>query len=151
MNYCRSSRYTFWITHQYVLLSFLSVSTSSSMYCIWSRFKFYLPYAYKVFPFENVAICILLRYLLDKVHHGHREGLVGQTIWLFYPQLIMIKTSYILGPSKKKFKQLQQPKRLTYMILALNESMKIFFGQLHRFSLFHWTCLASLCPSRYAS
>ena len=52
---------------------------------------------------------------------------------------------------QKKFKQLLQPWRLNYMILALNESMKIFFGQLHSFSLFHWTCLASLRPSRYAS
>ena len=52
---------------------------------------------------------------------------------------------------QKKFKQLLQPWRLNYMILALNESMKIFFGQIHSFSLFHWTCLASLRPSRYAS
>ena len=52
---------------------------------------------------------------------------------------------------QKKFKQLLQPWRLNYMILALNESMKIFFGQIHSFSLFHWTCLASLRPSRYTS
>ena len=59
---------------------------------------------------------------------------------------------YILDRSfQKKFKQLLQPWRLNYMILALNESMKIFFGQIHSFSLFHWTCLASLRPSRYAS
>ena len=32
---------------------------------------------------------------------------------------------------QKKFKQLLQPWRLNYMILALNESMKIFFCQLH--------------------
>ena len=38
---------------------------------------------------------------------------------------------------QKKFKQLLQPWRLNYMILVLNESMKNFFGQLHRFSLFH--------------
>ena len=61
--------------------------------------------------------------------------------------------SYVLliRSFQKKFKQLQQPWRLNYLILALNESMKIFFGQLHRFSLFHWTCLASLRLSRYAS
>ena len=38
---------------------------------------------------------------------------------------------------QKKFKQLLQPWRLNYMILALNELMKIFFGQIHSFSLFH--------------
>ena len=38
---------------------------------------------------------------------------------------------------QKKFKQLIQPWRLNYMILALNESMKIFFGQIHSFSLFY--------------
>ena len=41
---------------------------------------------------------------------------------------------------QKKFKQLLQPWRLNYMILALNESMKIFFGQVHSFSLFPRTC-----------
>ena len=38
---------------------------------------------------------------------------------------------------QKKIKQLLQPWRLNYMILALNESMKNFFGQIHSFSLFH--------------
>ena len=38
---------------------------------------------------------------------------------------------------QKNFKQLLQPWRLNYMVLALNESMKIFFGQIHSFSLFH--------------
>ena len=45
--------------------------------------------------------------------------------------------NYILGPSKKIFKQLLQPWRHNYIILVLNQSMKIFFGQIHSFSLFH--------------
>ena len=38
---------------------------------------------------------------------------------------------------QKKSKQLLQPWGLNYMILALDESTKIFFGQIHSFSLFH--------------
>ena len=35
-------------------------------------------------------------------------------------------------------------KLFTYMILALNELIKIFFSQIHSFNFFYWTCLAWL-------
>ena len=55
-------------------------------------------------------------------------------IYAFYQ--VCISSTYIRS-FQKKFKQLLQPWRLNYMILALNELIKIFFGQLHSFSSFH--------------
>ena len=49
----------------------------------------------------------------------------------------VLKKLCMLGPSKKKFKQLLQPWRLNYMILALNESMKNFLARY----------IASVCPT----
>ena len=71
--------------------------------------------------------------------------------WKHFPKYLAIIIITKGRSFQKKFKQLLQPWRLNYMFLVLNESMKNFFGQIHSFSLFHWTCLASLRPSQYAS
>ena len=73
---------------------------------------------------------------------------IGTTLIDFLSNLVRCVYTWELTLARsfqKNFKQLLQPWRLNYMILALNELMN---GQIHSFSVFHWTCLASLHPSR---
>ena len=52
---------------------------------------------------------------------------------------------------QKKIKLFLKPGRLTYMILALKESMKFFLAKSTAPVFFHWPCLASLRLSQYIS